>query len=48
MDELLFKIAEALQLAHDELPNNREAAMVRTKLDEARLWTKDIMEKYPQ
>lgn len=44
MDELLLKIAEAAQLAHEQ-PKSREMALVITKLDEARLWAKDSIKE---
>jgi len=42
MESVLLKIAEAAVLVNDRLPAGRERSMVLTKLDEARLWCKDI------
>ena len=42
--ELITKIAEAERVAY-ELPQSREKSLVLTKLDEARLWARELINK---
>lgn len=42
VESVMFKLLEASTLATSNLPAGREKSMVLTKLDEARLWCKEL------
>lgn len=47
MDAADAYLCQALELVVEDLPPSREASLVRTKIDEARLWLSKIEDQEP-